>query len=327
LYFCPQKIIFNFQFSICFWMPRKQDTTFRVDEQISLLDFLLARMGGMTRTSVKQMLTQRRVSVAGAVQTRGDYTLMPGDRVAISAGRGNSALTHPKLSLLYEDDYLLVVYKRPGLLTVPTRPESSETTALSILRAYVRRQHPRNSVFVVHRLDRETSGVLVFARSEELQHYMREYWRQLVTERTYIALAEGLFEQKEGTITTWLTEDNRTTRVYSSPTDNGGQKAITHYKVLRQSPVTHNPSPVTHNPFPVTLLELHLETGRTNQIRVHLASMGHPVVGDRKYGHGLDYSPVDRLCLHAKVLAFIHPATEKKVRFEAPVPKEFNRLF
>ena len=322
-------------------MPRKQDTTFRVESQISLLDFLLARMGGMTRTSVKQMLTQRRVSVAGAVQTRGDYTLMPGDRVAISAGRGNSALTHPKLSLLYEDDYLLVVYKRPGLLTVPTRPESSETTALSILRAYVRRQHPRNSVFVVHRLDRETSGVLVFARSEELQHYMREYWRQLVTERTYIALAEGLFEQKEGTITTWLTEDNRTTRVYSSPTDNGGQKAITHYKVLRQSPVTHNPSPVTHtpspvthnpspvthNPSPVTLLELHLETGRTNQIRVHLASMGHPVVGDRKYGHGLDYSPVDRLCLHAKVLAFIHPATEKKVRFEAPVPKEFNRLF
>ena len=308
-------------------MPRKQDTTFRVDEQISLLDFLLARMGGMTRTSVKQMLTQRRVSVAGAVQTRGDYTLMPGDRVAISAGRGNSALTHPKLSLLYEDDYLLVVYKRPGLLTVPTRPESSETTALSILRAYVRRQHPRNSVFVVHRLDRETSGVLVFARSEELQHYMREYWRQLVTERTYIALAEGLFEQKEGTITTWLTEDNRTTRVYSSPTDNGGQKAITHYKVLRQSQIINHKSQIINQEAPLTLLELHLETGRTNQIRVHLASMGHPVVGDRKYGHGLDYSPVDRLCLHAKVLAFIHPATEKKVRFEAPVPKEFNRLF
>ena len=308
-------------------MPRNQDTLFRVDEQISLLDFLLARMGGMTRTSVKQMLTQRRVSVAGAVQTRGDYTLMPGDRVAISAGRGNSALTHPKLSLLYEDDYLLVVYKRPGLLTVPTRPESSETTALSILRAYVRRQHPRNSVFVVHRLDRETSGVLVFARSEKLQHYMREYWRQLVTERTYIALAEGLFEQKEGTITTWLTEDNRTTRVYSSPTDNGGQKAITHYKVLRQSQIINHKSQIINQEAPLSLLELHLETGRTNQIRVHLASMGHPVVGDRKYGHGLDYSPVDRLCLHAKVLAFIHPATEKKVRFEAPVPKEFNRLF
>lgn len=299
---------------------KKQDTSFRVEQQISLLDLLMSKMGGMSRTSVKQLLTQRRVSVAGAIQTRGDYTLLPGDRVVVSSGHGNTALTHPKLSLLYEDEHLLVVYKRPGLLTVPTRPESSETTVQSILRAYVRREHPRNSVYVVHRLDRETSGVLVFARTPELQEYMRTYWRQLVTERTYIAIAEGLFDQPEGTITTWLTEDNRRAMVYSSPTDNGGQKAITHYKVLRQSPVTCNPSPVT-------LLELHLETGRTNQIRVHLASIHHPVVGDRKYGHGLDESPIDRLCLHAKVLAFIHPVTEKKVRFEAPVPKEFNRLF
>lgn len=299
---------------------KKQDTSFRVEQQISLLDLLVSKMGGMSRTSVKQLLTQRRVSVAGAIQTRGDYTLLPGDRVVVSSGHGNTALTHPKLSLLYEDEHLLVVYKRPGLLTVPTRPESSETTVQSILRAYVRRQHPRNSVYVVHRLDRETSGVLVFARTPELQEYMRTYWRQLVTERTYIAIAEGVFDQPEGTITTWLTEDNRRAMVYSSPTDNGGQKAITHYKVLRQSPVTCNPSPVT-------LLELHLETGRTNQIRVHLASIHHPVVGDRKYGHGLDESPIDRLCLHAKVLAFIHPVTEKKVRFEAPVPKEFNRLF
>lgn len=299
---------------------KKQDTSFRIEQQISLLDLLMSKMGGMSRTSVKQLLTQRRVSVAGAIQTRGDYTLLPGDRVVVSSGHGNTALTHPKLSLLYEDEHLLVVYKRPGLLTVPTRPESSETTVQSILRAYVRREHPRNSVYVVHRLDRETSGVLVFARTPELQEYMRTYWRQLVTERTYIAVAEGLFDQPEGTITTWLTEDNRRAMVYSSPTDNGGQKAITHYKVLRQSPVTCNPSPVT-------LLELHLETGRTNQIRVHLASIHHPVVGDRKYGHGLDESPIDRLCLHAKVLAFIHPVTEKKVRFEAPVPKEFNRLF
>lgn len=299
---------------------KKKDTSFRVEQQISLLDLLMSKMGGMSRTSVKQLLTQRRVSVAGAIQTRGDYTLLPGDRVVVSSGHGNTALTHPKLSLLYEDEHLLVVYKRPGLLTVPTRPESSETTVQSILRAYVRREHPRNSVYVVHRLDRETSGVLVFARTPELQEYMRTYWRQLVTERTYIAVAEGVFDQPEGTITTWLTEDNRRAMVYSSPTDNGGQKAITHYKVLRQSPVTCNPSPVT-------LLELHLETGRTNQIRVHLASIHHPVVGDRKYGHGLDESPIDRLCLHAKVLAFIHPVTEKKVRFEAPVPKEFNRLF
>ena len=296
-------------------MVKKQDTVFVVNETISLLDFLMAKMGGMSRTSVKQLLTQRRVTVAGAVQPRGDYTVMKGDRVVVSSGRGNTTLTHPKLSVLYEDEHLIVVYKRPGLLTMPTRPESSETTALSILRAYVRRENRRNSVFVVHRLDRETSGVLVFARSQALQEYMRTYWRQLVTERTYIALVEGVLPQKEGTITSWLTEDKRNAMVYSSPTDNGGQQAITHYKTLRCS-----------EDGQWSLVELHLETGRTNQIRVHMQSLGHPVVGDRKYGFGNEYSPIDRLCLHAKVLAFIHPATEKKVRFEAPVPKEFNRV-
>lgn len=296
-------------------MVKRQDTVFVVNETISLLDFLMAKMGGMSRTSVKQLLTQRRVTVAGAVQPRGDYTVMKGDRVVVSSGRGNTTLTHPKLSVLYEDEHLIVVYKRPGLLTMPTRPESSETTALSILRAYVRRENRRNSVFVVHRLDRETSGVLVFARSQALQEYMRTYWRQLVTERTYIALVEGVLPQKEGTITSWLTEDKRNAIVYSSPTDNGGQQAITHYKTLRCS-----------EDGQWSLVELHLETGRTNQIRVHMQSLGHPVVGDRKYGFGNEYSPIDRLCLHAKVLAFIHPATEKKVRFEAPVPKEFNRV-
>lgn len=296
-------------------MVKKQDTVFVVNETISLLNFLMAKMGGMSRTSVKQLLTQRRVTVAGAVQPRGDYTVMKGDRVVVSSGRGNTTLTHPKLSVLYEDEHLIVVYKRPGLLTMPTRPESSETTALSILRAYVRRENRRNSVFVVHRLDRETSGVLVFARSQALQEYMRMYWRQLVTERTYIALVEGVLPQKEGTITSWLTEDKRNAIVYSSPTDNGGQQAITHYKTLRCS-----------EDGQWSLVELHLETGRTNQIRVHMQSLGHPVVGDRKYGFGNEYSPIDRLCLHAKVLAFIHPATEKKVRFEAPVPKEFNRV-
>ena len=155
----------------------------------------------------------------------------------------------------------------------------------------------------------------MFARSEELQHYMREYWRELVTERTYIALAEGLLNPREGQIKTWFTEDKRNAMVYSSPVDDGGDLAITNYKTLRTSADGE-----------YSLVELHLETGRTNQIRVHLASKGCPVVGDRKYGHGNEFSPIDRLCLHAKVLAFIHPVTEKTVRFESPVPKEFNRV-
>ena len=144
---------------------------------------------------------------------------------------------------------------------------------------------------------------------------MRTYWRQLVTKRTYVAVAEGIFEQKEGKITTWLTEDKRNAMVYSSPVDDGGDIAITNYKVVRENAEKD-----------LSMVELNLETGRTNQIRVHLASKGHPVSGDRKYGHGNEFSPADRLCLHARVLEFIHPATEQTVHFETPVPKEFNRI-
>ena len=295
-------------------IKRKEDTVLRVSEPMALIDFLMAKMGGMARSSVKQLLGQRRVKVGKVVQTRHDFQLNAGDVVTVSSGRGNSQLTHPKLRIVYEDDDLIVVNKQPGLLTVSATPGSSETTAFSILKAYVKRQHPRAGIYVVHRLDRETSGLLVFARSQELQQYMRTYWRELVTERTYIALAEGVLDKKEGKITTWLTEDKRNAVVYSSPVDDGGDIAITNYKVLRTSADGQ-----------YSLVELHLETGRTNQIRVHLASLGHPVVGDRKYGHGNEMSPIDRLCLHAQVLAFIHPVTEKTVRFESPVPKEFNR--
>lgn len=294
-------------------IKRKADTILKVSESAQLMDFLIAKMGGMARSSVKQLLGQRRVKVGNVIQTRHDFALKKGDVVTVSSGRGNSQLTHPKLKIVYEDDDLIVVNKQPGLLTVAATPGSLETTAYSILRAYVKRQNARAGIFVVHRLDRETSGLLVFARSSELQHYMREYWRDLVTERTYIALAEGILTPAEGKITTWLTEDKRNAVVYSSPVDDGGDIAITNYKVLKQ-----NES--------YSLVELHLETGRTNQIRVHLASKGCPVVGDRKYGHGNESSPIDRLCLHARTLAFIHPVTEQVVRFDSPVPKEFNKV-
>ena len=321
-------------------IKRKQDTVLKVAEGGQLMDFLMAKMGGMARSSVKQLLGQRRVKVGNAIQTRHDFMLKAGDIVTVSSGRGNSQLTHPKLRIVYEDDDLIVVNKQPGLLTVAATPGSSETTAYSILRAYVKKQNARAGIYVVHRLDRETSGLLVFARSEELQHYMRQYWRELVTERTYIALAEGVLSPREGKITTWLTEDKRNAVVYSSPVDDGGDIAITNYKTLKTSTTPPQPSPQGRESGnkPITspdgrsggvaysLVELHLETGRTNQIRVHLASKGCPVVGDRKYGHGNESSPIDRLCLHAKVLAFIHPVTEKTVRFESPVPKEFNRL-
>ena len=300
-------------------MRRKQDTVFRVEAHGELMSFLLSKLGGMTRTSVKQLLSQRRVTVNAGIQTRHDTPVKPGDMVQINQGRGNVELRHPKLRVIYEDNALIVVEKKNGLLTVPYNPKSSEMTAYSILKDYVRKQSNRNTVHVVHRLDRETSGVLVFAKSAELQEYMRTYWKQLVTRRTYVALVEGHLEKKEGTITSWLTEDNQTAMVYSSDKDNGGQKAITNYKVLKATTIGEGDQEMN-----ISLVELNLETGRTNQIRVHMQSIGHPIIGDRKYGHGNEYSPIDRLCLHARTLEFIHPMTEKKVRFEAPLPKEFK---
>ncbi len=295
---------------------KKQDTVFHVDATDELLTFLMRKMDGKSRTAVKSLLGHRQVTVNGSVQTRHDTPLKAGDKVCISAGKGNVELRHPKLKLVYEDEYLIIVEKKQGLLTVAAHPGSQEMTVMSVLKAYVRKQNQRNNIYVVHRLDRETSGLLVFAKSVQLQEYMRSYWKELVKERTYIALAEGVLDKQEGTITTWLTEDKRNAVVYSSPVDDGGAKAVTHYKVLKERRDGDQPS--------MSLVELHLETGRTNQIRVHLASIGHPVVGDRKYGHGNDFSPADRLCLHARVLEFIHPATERIIRFETPIPKEFR---
>lgn len=314
-------------------MKRKNNTILHATAPTPLLDLMQAKLGGMTVTSIKQLLRSRRVQVNGAICTRGDQALKAADEVTILSQAGTTTLHHPKLSLVYEDDYLIVVNKKQGLLTVPSNPDSAETTALSILKAYVRKQHPRNNIYVVHRLDRETSGLLVFAKTPQLQEYMRTYWRQLVTKRTYIALAEGILPEQKGTITTWLTEDKRNAMVFSSPVDDGGQKAVTHYEVLGTRALKHVNDTTTTRKRDVndseeeatlSLVALNLETGRTNQIRVHLASIGHPVVGDRKYGHGNTFSPVDRLCLHARILEFIHPATEQVVHFETPIPKEFK---
>ena len=305
-------------------MRHKQNTILRVEQDCLLMDFLQAKMGGMAKASIKQLLSQRRVTVNNAIQTRHDTPIRRGEIVVIASGRGNVELRHPKLRVVYEDDALIVVEKKNGLLTVPVKADSKETTVFSILKEYVRKQSHRNTVHVVHRLDRETSGLLVFAKSPELQEYMRTYWRQLVTKRSYVALVEGKLEKNEGKITSWLTENSRTALVSSSPVDNGGQLAITNYKVLKESALQTDEADLKTE---YSLVELNLETGRTNQIRVHMASMGHPVVGDRKYGHGNESSPIDRLCLHARVLEFIHPMTEKKVRFEAPMPKEFARIF
>lgn len=287
------------------------ETILRVTEPAELMQFLLAKMGGMSRNSVKSLLSHRQVMVNGKVTTLFNTALNAGDTVLVSSARGNIELTHPKLKIIFEDQYLIVVEKKEGLLTVSTG-KSDETTAFSILKNYVKKASPQNRIYVVHRLDRETSGIIMFAKTREIQLALQENWHRVITRRVYVALVEGKVEKPKDTIVTWLTENEKSLKIHSSKVDNGGQQAVTHYRTAK-----------TNDNF--SLLEVELETGRKNQIRVHMQGIGHPIVGDKKYGS--EISPIGRMGLHARVLAFIHPMSLENVTFETQVPKKFSSLF
>jgi len=287
------------------------ETRLKVNEPIELMSFLLAKMGGMSRNSVKSLLSHRQVSVNGKVTTLFNTQLKPNDTVTVSSSKGNIELTHPKLRIIYEDNSIIVVEKKEGLLTVSTG-KNDETTAFSILKTYVKKASSQNRIYVVHRIDRETSGIIMFAKNRDTQLRLQENWHRIVTRRIYVAVVEGKVEKEKDTIVSWLTENEKSLKIHSASYDNGGQQAVTHYKKIKGN-----------DQF--SLLELELETGRKNQIRVHLEGIGHPIVGDKKYSS--EYNPIGRMGLHARVLEFIHPDTGKKVCFETPVPRNFLNLF
>jgi len=293
------------------FIPAPKPTHFKVTEAVELMTFLLSKMGGMSRSSVKSLLAHRQVAVNEIIITQFNHILKVNDKIVINSARGNVELTHPKLRIIFEDAYIIIVEKKEGLLTVSTG-DNDETTAFSILRNHVKKSSPNNRIYTVHRLDRETSGILMFAKSREIQLALQEHWHQVVTRRVYVALVEGTVEKDEDTIVTWLTENEKSLKISSSESDNGGQQAVTHYRRIKSNDK-------------YSLLEIELETGRKNQIRVHMEGIGHPIVGDKKYGAGI--SPIGRLGLHARVLAFYHPITLEIVSFETPVPRDFLHLF
>lgn len=213
------------------------------------------------------------------------------------------------LAVLYEDNDLLVVDKPAGLLTVATEREKSRT-AHSILTDYIRTGcgRSRKRIYVVHRLDRDTSGVLIFAKSEEAKFRLQGRWKE--TEKKYLAIVRGKIEKSTGTITTYLTED-KAYKVHSTSDSTKGKLSHTVYRVLRTIKG-------------LSLLEVTLLTGRKNQIRVHFAGIGHPIVGDIKYGRVDD--PLPRMALHARSISFKHPFNGKQLVFESRVPEFFTAL-
>lgn len=284
--------------------------TYTVTEPAELLTFLLNNISNLSRNSIKSLLARGQVFVDGQAITAYNHALVPGQIITLSKDKAADKVELVGLSILHEDDDVIVIQKDAGLLSVAS-PKENEMTAYRQLMTHVRVQNPHGRIFVVHRLDRDTSGVMMFAKSEQVQQALQNSWQDTVKERTYIALVEGAVKKPEGTISSWLKESS-TLRMYSSPYPNDGQHAITHYKTIESN---RNYS----------LLEVHLETGRKNQIRVHMEDIGHPIVGDKKYGSKSKI--IGRLGLHANVLAFIHPTDGQLMRFESKVPKSFMYPF
>lgn len=283
-------------------------TNYNVNESAKLLDWLLANLQ-QSKSKTKATLQGRGIKVNGKVTTQFDYQLQPGMTVSVSRTKRNDMFKSRYVKIIYEDRHIVIVEKNIGVLSMASGHSSLNVKVL--LDKYFAQSHQKCHAHVVHRLDRDTSGLMVYAKNIETEQILEHNWHDIVYDRRYVAVLSGEVEQDGGTLTSYLKE-NKDYFTESSPYDNGGKYAVSHFHVLDRT--------TEHS-----LVEFKLETGRKNQIRVHAADMGHPVCGDMKYGNGDD--PVHRLCLHAYLLCMYHPVTHKPMEFESPIPAQFRRLF
>jgi tRNA pseudouridine32 synthase/23S rRNA pseudouridine746 synthase/23S rRNA pseudouridine1911/1915/1917 synthase len=265
----------------------------------TLLDALQERFPDSSKTTLRKMLQADRVRVNGSTERNAKRPVASEDRIEIGS-KGENA--DPRVTILYEDDDLLVIDKAAGLLTIAS-PTETEETVVAILGA--------KRVQVVHRLDRDSSGVLVFAKDSDMRERLQALFAAHDIERVYVAIIHGRLTEPTGTFRSYLAED-RSLHVKSTANPRKGKEAITHYRTLAAG-------------AQYSMLEITLETGRRNQIRVHLAEAGHPIVGDTMYGAGRE-NPIGRLALHARHLGFVHPGTGSKLTFEVPIPEAFLAL-
>lgn len=280
-----------------------------VTEKGYLLEFLLERVRGKSRNAVKHLLSGRQVAVDGKVVTRFDWPLEPGQVVTLLPRSREEKAAAP-FPILYQDRDLIAIDKPAGLLTVGHEGER-QRTAYRLLSDTLRDGSREKKLFVVHRLDRDTSGAVLFARNEAMKRSLQEDWDALVRERIYLAVTAGAPEREEGVVRSWLKETS-TRVVYSAGPGSGGKEAVTRYRVLSRA-------------GEYALVRVALDTGRKNQIRVHMAELGCPVSGDRKYGSGA--GPMGRLALHACQLQLVHPRSRSLLALDAPAPQGFRKLF
>ena len=282
---------------------------YTVEQEASLLDWLFATVKSASKSKVKATLKGRGIRVNGKTVTQFDFPLLPGMKVSVSKSKRNNNLQSKYVRIVYEDRFLVVVEKNIGILSMAGG--HSTLNVKNILDDYFSKGRQHCTAHVVHRLDRDTSGLMVYTKDTQTAQLLESDWHDIVYDRRYVAVVSGEMEDDEGTIANWL-KDNKSYISYSSPVDNGGKYAVTHFHTLQRT-------------TDYSLVEYKLETGRKNQIRVHSADMGHPVCGDTKYGNGDD--PLHRLCLHAYLLCFYHPVTHERMEFYTPIPPAFKKLF
>ena len=287
---------------------QKQYSYYVVKEPSELLVWLMENLHD-SRTKIKATLSGKGIKVNGKIVTQFDYPLIPGMKIAVSKTKQNNQFKNHYIKLVYEDRYLVVIEKKPGILSMAAG--HSSLNVKTVLDNYFKQTRQRCQAHVVHRLDRETSGLMIYAKDKQTELALEADWHNIVFDRRYVAVLSGEVVDNEGTIANWL-KDNKSYVTYSSPVDNGGKYAVTHFHVLART-------------YEHSLVEFKLETGRKNQIRVHAADMGHPVCGDIKYGNGDD--PLGRLCLHAFKLCFYHPINHRPMEFETELPQTFRKLF
>lgn len=289
---------------------KKGSRSFTVKEETPLLEFLIKYQPEKPKGKVKSEMEHGIVTVNGRAVTQFNYMLKEGQTVAVGAytpkyGREET----PPLDIIYEDDELLVIDKPAGMLAIATEKER-EHTAYHLAMEYVRSRNVRSRVFIVHRLDRDTSGVLLFAKNEDIKHALQDNWDDLAKLRSYIAVTEGTPRPAQGRIENHLRE-TESHLVYAAKSGDG-KKAVTNYKVLKSN-------------GKYAYVSVNIETGRKNQIRVHMKGLGCPVAGDKKYG--AETNPVHRLCLHCDKLIIAHPYTNEEMIFESPVPRKIAKAY
>ena len=273
-----------------------------VKENEILIDFLKKTFSNLSKNSVKSLLHNEKVFANGNMTTKYNYELNIGDVVEIREKVAKN------IDIIYEDKDIIVINKPSGLLTVATEKEKNKT-AYHLVMEYLKKKNKNNRIFIIHRLDKDTSGIIMFAKNERAKHLYQDNWNDIVKKRCYYAVIDGKMENKEGTIKSYLKENGN--MVYSVK-DRSGKLAITEYKVLKERKN-------------ISLLDINLKTGRKNQIRVHMKENKTPILGDLKYGEKSKL--INRLALHAYKLELVNPVTKKLLTFEINMPNEFKKLF